>query len=117
MPVGWAFSEGKGNGNYNGKGKGKGKGNGNGKGNGKLDQFSVLSFQFSVRQLQLQLQLQPQLQPQKRNTEILSGAQKDFFLFLFGGGQATARRGSRVVRRFRFTLTILETPGSCMVTP
>ena len=103
MPVGWAFSEGKGNGNYNYNGKGKG--------NGKLDQFSVLSFQFSVRQLQLQLQ------PQKRNTEILSGAQKDFFLFLFGGGQATARRGSRVVRRFRFTLTILETPGSCMVTP
>ena len=103
MPVGWAFSEGKGNGNYNYNGKGKG--------NGKLDQFSVLSFQFSVRQLQLQLQ------PQKRNTEILSGAQKDFVLFLFGGGQATARRGSRVVRRFRFTLTILETPGSCMVTP
>jgi len=33
------------------------------------------------------------------------------------GCQATARRFSVESRRLRFTLTIFETPGSCMVTP
>jgi hypothetical protein len=32
-------------------------------------------------------------------------------------GQATARRLSVESRRLRLTLTILETPGSCIVTP